>query len=629
MKKGSQKNIDFSNLLDIQSEPRYSVDVLKSQKIATDIILHIERPNNFKFQPGQYIWLVLPKRSKKHGVVDRHAYSISSSKDDTILELVISITESDYSENIQRLKKGDKVEIIGPMGSAFIPPPKGAIIITGGVGIAPFLSILRSKTKGEFSLYGFENPEKPIYMKDEIIEIAKSEDYTAKFFSGFVKKEHLYEISIKEDSRPIFISGPQEFVDEVTSRLISQGIKPERMQYESVYPENNSDKILFEVFQSQQNESWLYRANTKNTYLGYLEHIFFQITAQTDNHVVFTNKNGIILYTNKAAERITGYTSQEMFGQTPRLWGGLMEPEYYKKEVWNNVQKGTSVRKAILNRRKNGALYTAIATITPIFEEGSIIGYVATEEDVSALHDIDKAKSELISLASHQLRTPLTSIAWNIEIIQAEEVGDLNKQQKEILDEVYDESKRMIKLINSFLNIYGLEIGKFTFENKPLNIIKLIKKVIEEQKSQISEKGINFSSKFEKDIPSISSDEKFLHMAIENILSNAVKYTPKKGEVSLEVKLIKKGSLINKHKAKEDNIVITVSDNGFGIPLDQQDKIFNKFFRASNAKKEQPEGSGMGLYITKRIIENFDGQIEFKSKEKKGTKFQITLPIKK
>ena len=132
----------FGNLPDITREPRFRVRVTANKEVAPDvIILSLEKPKEFAFKPGQYLWLVLPKRSKQLGIIDRRAYSICSSLNSATLELLIRITGSEYSSEVKTLLEGDEVAIIGPMGSAFVPPPQGALMIAGGTGVSPFLSI--------------------------------------------------------------------------------------------------------------------------------------------------------------------------------------------------------------------------------------------------------------------------------------------------------------------------------------------------------------------------------------------------------------------------------------------------------------------------------------------------------
>lgn len=334
------KKIYFDALPEIQHEPRYSVEILNNQEVAPDvIIIHLSRPENFTFLPGQYIWLVLPKRSKIPGIIDRRAYSIASSKDEKFLEILIRLTDSEYLKDVKTLKKGNFVEIIGPMGSAFVPPVNGAVLLAGGTGISPFLSILRSKSKGKFILYGFESSDRPLYGKDELLKIAESQGYVVKFFSDQITSTNLQSVSDKTDDCPIFVSGPQSFVNEAFSQLRHLGIENKRIRFEACYPIDNQINDIREIFKKSNLEESI----TGKHPITSLDNIFFQVAYQTSSHVMFTDKNGNILYANNAATKITGYSLQEIFGQTPRLWGGLMPPQSYNSVLWKSLKKRRSV----------------------------------------------------------------------------------------------------------------------------------------------------------------------------------------------------------------------------------------------------------------------------------------------
>jgi two-component system sensor histidine kinase VicK len=174
----------------------------------------------------------------------------------------------------------------------------------------------------------------------------------------------------------------------------------------------------------------------------------------------------------------------------------------------------------------------------------------------------------------------------------------------------------MVTLVNALLNVSRLELGTFVIEPKPTDMSKAIKDTIDEYKKQVDDKKIKLSYSFGKNIPIIPADPKLLHMIIENILSNAVKYTPESGKIEILLSL-----------DKQKNVLMKISDTGYGIPKNLQDKIFTKLFRADNVREKDTEGTGLGLYIVKSIIDNSDGKIWFTSEENKGTTFFVTIPI--
>lgn len=346
----------------------------------------------------------------------------------------------------------------------------------------------------------------------------------------------------------------------------------------------------------------------------------------TTEMVVITDEKGTVVYGNKAIEKITGYSSDEAIGiKAGKLWGGNMEKSFYEK-MWKtiSVDKKTFTGE-LTNKRKNGENYTANLIISPILSEsGQILFYVAVERDITKEKNIDKAKTEFVSLASHQLRTPLSTVNWYTEMLLAGDVGKVTPQQKKYLDEVYHSNQRMISLVNALLNVSRIELGTFVIEPKPTDIVKLAQSVILEQKPQIDEKKLNVVFLLGKNIPVLQADPKLLRMVVQNLLSNAVKYTPGKGKIELSL------ALDNEKKA----VLLKISDTGYGIPKPQQDKIFTKLFRADNVREKDTEGTGLGLYIVKSIVEQSRGKIWFSSKggsasggESGGTTFYVTLPL--
>jgi signal transduction histidine kinase len=235
--------------------------------------------------------------------------------------------------------------------------------------------------------------------------------------------------------------------------------------------------------------------------------------------------------------------------------------------------------------------------------------------------EIDKAKTEFVSLASHQLRTPLSTVNWYAEMLLAGDAGELGEKQKKYLDEVYRSNQRMVELVNALLDVSSLELGTFVIDPERVDICKLAENVIDEQRPQIDMRKIRFSFSCDKNVSFMQADPKLLRMVMQNILSNAVKYTPEKGRVELNVSV---------DNDKQD-LQIKISDTGYGIPKNQQDKIFTKLFRADNVRDKDTDGTGLGLYIVKSIVENSGGKVWFESAGgvgNKGTTFFVTLPLK-
>jgi len=283
------------------------------------------------------------------------------------------------------------------------------------------------------------------------------------------------------------------------------------------------------------------------------------------------------------------------------------------------VNKVINNKKPIIDQmyyyvRNDKTVFPASVTVTPVFLDEKIIGTVEVFRDVTRERDIDKAKTEFVSLASHQLRTPLSSINWYAEMLLNGDAGRMTAEQSQYVQEIYRGNQRMVDLVNSLLNVSRLELGTFSVEPEDCDLVDIFKDVLDDLLPKMVNKKIKLEQKFDK-ITKMQLDKKLTHIILENLLSNAVKYTPSGGKVSFNV------------TKKADNILITVEDNGMGIPESQQKKIFEKLFRADNVRATDTEGTGLGLYLVKSILEHIGGTIRFQSIENKGTKFFVTLPI--
>jgi signal transduction histidine kinase len=239
---------------------------------------------------------------------------------------------------------------------------------------------------------------------------------------------------------------------------------------------------------------------------------------------------------------------------------------------------------------------------------------VVVFRDITKERAIDKTKSEFVSLASHQLRTPLSAINWYAEMLIAGDAGELNEEQKSYVDEIYRGNQRMVELVNALLNVSRLELGTFAIEPRPTNVIEVADTVLNELQPDIERKMIHINRVYDENIGIINLDPELIRIIIQNLLSNAVKYTPEEGKVSIKIEKIGK------------DVLIQVSDTGMGIPKKQQENIFSKLFRADNARESDSEGTGLGLYIVKSILESAGGAISFESVENTGASFSVTIP---
>ena len=339
--------------------------------------------------------------------------------------------------------------------------------------------------------------------------------------------------------------------------------------------------------------------------------------------LVVTDQKGTIILVNKAFEEMMGWAEAEAKGKS---FMDLVKSEDEegnkilgaKRKIMIILSGGAnyqrSGREAHYYVRRDGTRFPVNAVVTPIIFAGRRLGAVQVFRDITVERDIDRAKTEFVSLASHQLKTPLSVINWYTEMLIDGDAGGLNEKQRRYINEVARGSHRMVDLVNSLLNVSRLELGTFIVEPEKVDLKKIVRSVLDEFKVKIDEKKLKITFVISKSFPKYLLDPKLTRIIVQNLVSNSIKYTANGGRVKIAVGQVK------------DKIVISVLDNGCGIPAGQQSNIFNKLFRADNARVLDPDGTGLGLYIVKTILANVGGEIWFKSREKKGTNFFVTLP---
>lgn len=343
----------------------------------------------------------------------------------------------------------------------------------------------------------------------------------------------------------------------------------------------------------------------------------FQLTVDNSyEHIIFTDPQGIVIYANKAAEKITGYSRGEMIGQKPSLWGNQMSRKFYK-EMWNTIkaERRTFIGE-MKNKRKNGQFYMAESNIFPIIgKDGEIKFFVGIERDVTEERKLDEARVNFIAIASHQLRTPITSIKWIAELLLSGDLGILNKEQADLVGDLSVSARRMIQLVNSLLNIARIESEDLNVNSEAVNLRKVYDSIVREFEVSAKSKKLKFTFINETGMSDFKSDYNLFYEILKNLLSNSIKYTLEGG--SIETRLSVKG----------DSIICAVKDTGIGIPKNQQDQIFSKLFRADNAVKVSTDGTGLGMYIIKNLADLLGGKVWFESEENKGTTVYVSLPL--
>ncbi len=329
----------------------------------------------------------------------------------------------------------------------------------------------------------------------------------------------------------------------------------------------------------------------------------------TDGLIVF-GKGKKVLLINPRAEGFIGVKENEIIGRP--LFRLKKIPIFLLiTKILDRKEKKSSPEEF----KENENLILEVSVI-PIKRGRQKISDLVVLHDVTREKLIEKLKTEFVSLSAHQLRTPLSAIKWTLKMVLDGDLGKINKEEKEFLADAYKSNERMINLVNSLLNVSRIEEGRYIFNLSPLDIGELTKRIVNSYKNEAKEKDISIKIKKKMVLPKIMADKEKMQIVIDNLLKNALKYTPAKGKIIISLETDKK------------EIKFSIEDNGVGIPADQQKRIFTKFFRASNVKRMDTVGSGLGLYIIKNIIEAHHGKIWFTSQEGKGTTFFFTLPLK-
>lgn len=236
--------------------------------------------------------------------------------------------------------------------------------------------------------------------------------------------------------------------------------------------------------------------------------------------------------------------------------------------------------------------------------------------EIDRLRIANQNKADLISISAHELRTSLSAVKWLLKMLIDEDFGKLADEQRTLLERASQSNDRMIAIVNDVLTLNHTDESTISYTFEPVDLVQMVEEVVFDFTGEGFKHGIEIV--FIK--PSVSAkimgDKPKLRVVLQNLLENAIKYSEKGDRISIFL------------AADEDKAVLTVKDSGIGIPKEEQEKIFEKFFRATNAVKKESVGSGLGLYTTRRIVEKHNGSIEFESEEGKGSSFIVTLPLK-
>ncbi len=360
-----------------------------------------------------------------------------------------------------------------------------------------------------------------------------------------------------------------------------------------------SDKLRL-----QADEARLAQENEKNKVAAVLENL-------TDG-LLMLNQKGEIIMVNKRAEKMLQVKKEKVVGRPPQDCDSqiLAETAGLLKS-WGTQQQ----KNELIVSRDQGVIFE-ISTADVLDVQNKFLGQLIVFRDITREKAIDRLKSEFVTIAAHQLRTPLSAVKWALNLVLEGDLGKVSKKQQGALQRGYESNERMIILINDLLNVSRIEEGRFVYDLARHSFIDLIYEAIGNLQEFIKEKNINIDFDLSPDDKfEIAVDKEKMRLALQNLIENAVNYSPV-------------GSTVRISLARDkNNLIFYIKDQGIGIPKNQIARVYSKFFRGDNAIKTQTEGTGLGLFIVKNVVEGHGGKIWFETEEGKGSVFFMSLPV--
>jgi PAS domain S-box-containing protein len=343
------------------------------------------------------------------------------------------------------------------------------------------------------------------------------------------------------------------------------------------------------------------------------------LVASIGDGLIVVNEYGIIVQVNQPALDMLGYEKDDLVGEwLPRALPSRdkdgNELPTTERPVLKSLVTGHPETAVTIYIRRDGSTFPTLGTAAPFLLDGKPRGAIIIFRDFTHETMVEKAKDEFVSLASHQMRTPLTSILLYVGLIKYEEES-LSPEIKKYLKRIETSARNMEQLVGDFLNISKLELGKLDIKPIPMDLVELIDNQISEVRGLDGEHRVKINFKKPARPAVAQTDPGLLAQAVHNILTNSIRYRSGQ-KPAIDINIASRGG----------QYVISFKDNGIGIPENAKDKIFQRLYRADNAVETQSQGTGLGLYLVKKITEALGGSITFESQENRGTTFFINLP---
>lgn len=347
--------------------------------------------------------------------------------------------------------------------------------------------------------------------------------------------------------------------------------------------------------------------------------------------IIFNLQDGIIAYDtdfkilvfNRAAEGIFGLPAEAVIGKMFSLdYASKMKSKTLMQAMFpslaatsvNRTEIGSNIQIVDISFEESG-LELRVTTTRVLDPGGRLLGFVKIINDRTRQIELLKSKSSFITVAAHQLRTPVNALSWTMETLKSEK--GLSDEGKLFVDNGLKAANKLSKIVNDLLDVAKIEEGKFGYQFAELNLSQFINELLGADNSEAEEYGVSlYLSKPEDENMMIVADREKLALAFNNVIDNAIKYNVKNGKVTVTISKLTDSPFVD----------ISIADTGIGVSPENLEKLFTKFFRGENVVKIQTEGSGLGLYITKNIIKRHGGDMKVESELNRGTTFHFFLP---
>jgi PAS domain S-box-containing protein len=333
------------------------------------------------------------------------------------------------------------------------------------------------------------------------------------------------------------------------------------------------------------------------------------------NAVVITDRNGVIQSINPAFSQITGYTPDEVIGKHPNLLKSGKHDETFYRQLWETIMNDQAWHGELVNRRKDGSLYTEEQTITPVRNaSGQVTHFIGIKQDITQRKQLEDMRDDLMKSLVHDLRNPLNSILLSLEMFQMlPENTAVPAPVRTMLGLARNATWRMMGMVNAIMDMSRLESGQLLLDRQPVILVEMVEQAINQQASLATHSEVLLLNAVPYDLPHAFVDAVLITRLFQNLLDNAIKFTPPGGKV--EVKAV--------YDQDGDMLLVSVQDTGAGIPQDILPRVFDKYTTGTSPRR----GTGLGLAFCRLAVEAHGGKIWVESQSGEGATFLFTLPV--